>query len=522
MVYDSQGTGDHHIGQDGGGVGAGNSEAVGSKAAARPPKKKKKAFMSIVQIAESSDGETPEAPVPISFNLLLYSQQADIVRFALEQAQPRRVLSTKRTIDGAELIESSEEFISDCNEDAAEEDTDCCDTFKCVIHPMLLDEEPISTKVKQVPKPMRTTTKTSVTVAEKPNPPKKAKLEPPKTGSQWQNTDLPPIMLKGGAWRRRFIPMVFLWAGAQPKFWSIKTKKLLPALQTIFDVSFPGINHNIQPKGPIIGLVNQRICSWHGNFGSTAIALITSFLAASRDDENDNNDDDNNHAEYEQGLATFLLKNWAFLYEDPETHDADKIYQSVFMLELIESAHINVIAGFLDVPALDTDALQLKGMQAVIAASAAALECAFNFTAKPKVLKQNNTGSKESTTISAFSEANCGSATSEYYESLKRQGVKYTADTITLVCERQEAVKKLKSAPAEELKPKGEHALLFPGPKHSQSDEGCAVSVWLWVSKVKSQLGVNSPTVMGSASLKMSTRVHAFFGQRPLLHNAQT
>lgn len=35
-----QGTGDHHIGQDGGGVGAGDSEAVGSKAATRSPKKK--------------------------------------------------------------------------------------------------------------------------------------------------------------------------------------------------------------------------------------------------------------------------------------------------------------------------------------------------------------------------------------------------------------------------------------------------------------------------------------------------
>ncbi|KAG1886251.1 hypothetical protein F4604DRAFT_1917975 [Suillus subluteus] len=60
---------------------------------------------------------------------------------------------------------------------------------------------------------------------------------------------------------------------------------------------------------------------------------------------------------------------------------------------------------FLNVLALNTDALQLKGMQAVIAASAAALERTFNFTAKPKVLKQNNTGSKESTAISAFSEA---------------------------------------------------------------------------------------------------------------------
>ncbi|KAG1886993.1 hypothetical protein F4604DRAFT_1675058 [Suillus subluteus] len=538
------------------GQGAGNSEAVGSKAAARPPKKKKASmgrhliatrkeilyqstlhFMtltwslrgkkfgltgkinnwrnhvkpeakskaspvakpetefsgvsvlkakaslkSVVQIAKSSDdSEMPGALVPIPFNLLPYSQQADIVRFALEQAQPRRVSSTKRTIDEAELIESSEEFVSDCNEDAAEEDTDCRDTFKCDIDPMLLDEEPISAKVEQVPKPMRTTTKTSVTVAEKLNPPKKAKLEPvlstssepnlmaadmstkPKTGSQWRNTDLPPIMLEGGAWRQRFIPTVFLWAGAQPKFWSIETEKLLPALQAIFDISFPGINHNIQPKGPIIGLVNQRICSWRSNFGSTAIALVTSFLAASRDDENDDDDDG---AEYEQGLATFLLENWAFLYEDPETCDADKIYRSVFMLELIESAHINMIAGFLDVLALDTDALQLKGMQAVIAASAAALERAFNFTAKPKVLKQNNTGSKESTAISAFSEANCGSATSEYYKSLKRRGVKYTADTIALVREHQEAAKKLKSAPTEELKPKGERALLycFPSP----------------------------------------------------------
>lgn len=122
--------------------------------------------------------------------------------------------------------------------------------------------------------------------------------------------------------------------------------------------------------------VNQRICSWRSNFGSTAIALVTNFLAASRDEENDDNDDG---TEYEQGLATFLLENWAFLYEDPETRDADKIYRSVFMLELIESAHINAIAGFLDVPALNTDALQVKGMQAVIAASAAAVGPIYGF-----------------------------------------------------------------------------------------------------------------------------------------------
>jgi len=42
-------------------------------------------------------------------------------------------------------------------------------------------------------------------------------------------------------------------------------------------------------------------------------------------------------------------------------------------MEMIESAHINATAGCLDVLALDTDTLQVKGMQAVIAASAAAV-----------------------------------------------------------------------------------------------------------------------------------------------------
>lgn len=63
-------------------------------------------------------------------------------------------------------------------------------------------------------------------------------------------------MLEDGIWRRSFIPTVFLWASAQPNFWSIKTEKLLPVLQAIFDAAYPGMNHNVQPKGPIVGLVS--------------------------------------------------------------------------------------------------------------------------------------------------------------------------------------------------------------------------------------------------------------------------
>ncbi|KAG1804345.1 hypothetical protein EV424DRAFT_1544678 [Suillus variegatus] len=446
--------------------------------------KGKAGMKSVVQIAESSDDGMSEVQVLTPFHLLPFSQQADIVKFALEQAQPHAASSTKRMIEEAGLIGSSEDYDPDDIEEEEEE----ADEFVTDPSNMLVDEESFS--IAEVLKPTRTTTKTSVTVAstEKPKPLKKPKLElalltisesslmsadlamKPKSGNQWRNTDLPPIMLEDGAWRRSFIPTVFLWAGAQPNFWCIEAEKLHPALQAIFDIAFPGMNHNVQPKGPIMGLVNQCLCSWCSNFRSTAIALVTSFLATSKD--NNINDDEDDKDDYEQELAASLLENWAFLYEDPDNRDPNKIYQSVFILEMIKSAHINATAGSLDVPALNTDALWLNGMQA--------LEHAFNIVAKPKnfadtfstgtssvkgsikarktPLKRNKSTGKDNTTTSAFSEANCGLATSEYYASLQRQGMKYTIDTIALVRRWQAA----QNATSEDsLKPKGRRALLF-------------------------------------------------------------
>ncbi|KAG1771382.1 hypothetical protein EV702DRAFT_1049005 [Suillus placidus] len=179
------------------------------------------------------------------------------------------------------------------------------------------------------------------------------------------------------------------------------------------------------------------------NFGLTAITLVANFLTTSK----------------------------------------GQIYRSEFMLEMIKAAHLNAITGFLNVPALNTDDLQTKGMQAMIAACAASLEHAFNFVAKPKALdndqsiatgsakgstksrrmpsKCNKSGNKDAGTP-AFSEANCGLATTKYYQSLVRRGPKYTTDTITMVWQHQEAIQKLKNAPAEDLKPKGGRALLLP------------------------------------------------------------
>ncbi|KAG0694953.1 hypothetical protein DFH29DRAFT_880366 [Suillus ampliporus] len=224
--------------------------------------------------AESSEDETPETPVSTSFNSLPFTQQADIVRFALEQARSTHTVSSKkRPIDSVDLIGSSE-------------DLDATDEYNpnTSFDAMLLDDADImSPEVEPSPKPApRITSKTSVTVHGNPNPPKKAKLEPtsqiisipassepdlmsadtmtrPKGGTQWRKSDLPPIMLVDGIWRRSFMPTVLLWAGAQPNFWSMETEHLLPALQAIFDVAYPGTHHNVQPKGPIIGLGMQAV-----------------------------------------------------------------------------------------------------------------------------------------------------------------------------------------------------------------------------------------------------------------------
>ncbi|KAG1734915.1 uncharacterized protein EDB91DRAFT_1250741 [Suillus paluster] len=273
------------------------------------------------EITESSEDETPEVPVSTLFNLLPFTQQANIVQFTLEQARSTHTVSSmKRPIDSVDLIGSSE-------------DLDATDKYN-----PNASFDVMSPEVEPSPKPVpRITSKTSVTVHGNPNPPKKAKLEPtsqitsipalsepdlmsadtmtrPKGGTQWRKTDLPPIMLVDGIWRRSFMPTVLLWAGAQPNFWSMETENLLPALQAIFDVAYPGTHHNVQPKGPIIGLVNQRISSWRSNFGSTSVALVANFLATSKDNEDEDDDD----ADFEKTLAASLLEEWAFLYKDLE------------------------------------------------------------------------------------------------------------------------------------------------------------------------------------------------------------
>ncbi|KIK40196.1 hypothetical protein CY34DRAFT_13858 [Suillus luteus UH-Slu-Lm8-n1] len=208
-----------------------------------------------------------------------------------------------------------------------------------------------------------------------------------------------------------------------------------------------GVKYNIQPRGPIMGVITQRLCTWRSNFGSTAIALIANFLASLRESEEDEDEDDEDKKENADGrekfmteMAASLLEGYAFLFADPDTCKASEIYRSVFMLQMIATTHLNTVTGFIDVPELDTQALSSTRMECVIGACAVALERALKLVAQKEKkstdlktpLKINKTTGKETSTPLAFSELNWGQFTTDYHLSIVKRGPKYTTDTIAM------------------------------------------------------------------------------------------
>ncbi|KAG1722009.1 hypothetical protein EDB19DRAFT_1916954 [Suillus lakei] len=241
--------------------------------------------------------------------------------------------------------------------------------------------------------------------------------------------------------------MVLLWAGSQSSFWTIEAADLLCAMQAIFNTMYPGVKYNIQPRGPIMGVITQRLCTWRSNFGSTAIALIANFLTSLRErkDEDDEEDEDKNEntdskEKFMTQMAASLLEGYAFLFTDPDTCKASEIYHSVFILQMIAMMHLNAVAGFIDVPELDTSALSSTKMEAVIGACTVALECALKLVAEKEKkstdlktpLKINKSTGKESSTPLAFSELNWGQYMTDYHLSIVKHGPKYTMDTIAM------------------------------------------------------------------------------------------
>ncbi|KAG1871053.1 hypothetical protein C8R48DRAFT_670619 [Suillus tomentosus] len=285
-------------------------------------------------------------------------------------------------------------------------------------------------------------TQTLTTTTKVPRPAKRVKSEPTsKTSMKPAIPAVPESMLADMAIRPA--------AGngqCQSSFWMIEAADLLCAVQATFNTMYPGVKYNIQPRGPIMGVITQWLCTWRSNFGFTAIALVANFLASLRESEDDEDEADDNEEDTDRKeklmmeVAASLLKDYAFLFVDPDTCKASNIYHSVFVLQMIAMTHLNTVAGFIDVPELDTHALSLTKMEGVIAACAVALERALKLVAEKEKkstdlktpLKINKSTGKESNTPLAFSELNWGQFTTDYYSSIVKRGPKYTTDTIAM------------------------------------------------------------------------------------------
>ncbi|KAG1792444.1 uncharacterized protein HD556DRAFT_1379572 [Suillus plorans] len=249
--------------------------------------------------------------------------------------------------------------------------------------------EPIVVKKEKV---SRTTTSTSVTTSvadsadSQPPAQKKPKIEPSaarvrgvpaklkrqqnvpvdttpehmKARGAYRTVDLPAAMQADQRWTKRYLPTIMLWAGSYEDIWVIPDEVLLHHAQLIFDAVYKDLNIFLVHNGVVHSLTAQRISEWRSNFGSTAIAIIMDFMT--RNSEFAPSD-----------LATSLVHDWAFLYENPDSPSPLTAYRSPFILQLLGTAHLNAVKGYVEVPSFDMHELVTSGMSRVLALSAVAV-----------------------------------------------------------------------------------------------------------------------------------------------------
>ncbi|KAG1887391.1 hypothetical protein F4604DRAFT_1675357 [Suillus subluteus] len=405
------------------------------------------AKLTTLSLQESDADDDTVLSLPLSgtpFADLPYDRQLEIVSFALEQA-PRISKRKIEEIAGELGLQVDDNLIDYEDGDDVMELGD--DTMEFRDDTMELDSEtkdasPIAKKVLKGTNSMgRITTAISITAVEKPlvlRPAKKARSEPATTQTLMTTTKVKseptsitsttaavPDVVKpmladmaikpaagNGQWQ--FIPTVLLWAGSQSSFWTIEAADFLCAVQAIFNTMYPGVKYNIQPRGPIMGVASLR-------------------ESEDADEEEDRNENADSKEQFVIQMAASLLEGYAFLFMDPDTCKASEIYCSVFMLQMIAMTHLNAVAGFVDVPELDT-------RWNVIGACAVALEHALKLVAEKEKksanlktpLKINKSTGKESSTPLAFSELNWGQFTTDYHLSIVKCGPKYMTDTIAI------------------------------------------------------------------------------------------
>ncbi|KAF8431065.1 hypothetical protein L210DRAFT_861645 [Boletus edulis BED1] len=319
-------------------------------------------------------------------------------------------------------------------------------TSVSVTHVEATPRQPVLKKAKTELTPVETIgTATSVDVVESKTS-KTAGTES-KSRSDYKNSDLPITV--DHRWTNAFMDTVILWAGGQPNIWSIPDETLATALQKIFAVVYPNVEHEVTTSSAVFGVVWQRLLEWRSGFGSTALVMVIHFFWEIVKD--------NAELESSNGMiheiAEYLISppHFPFMHEDCDDPNPARNFRSDFILKLVGTAHLSKITGAVDIPSLGTAELKKGyGMECVIALAAAALERAFTLVRDgvidvrdavkemaekkgkitlPKTLNKATGNMSKGTSM--FSMGNWGGETQSYTISVTKKGPENTADIVT-------------------------------------------------------------------------------------------
>ncbi|KAG1852515.1 hypothetical protein F4604DRAFT_1933663 [Suillus subluteus] len=193
------------------------------------------------------------------------------------------------------------------------------------------------------------------------------------TKAKYKNGDLPAGCLDNNVWRGIFIPTVaHATGGDNIDPWLIEDDALIPILKEAWTVIYNGksslMNHAIVPGSAVYQVTKQHLSEWCGGFGSAAVMMFTTFMAA--DPLYDNED---SRADF----ADFWLEDNRWLFTNIESDDKKLwtgMWQSMFVLQTF-AAHLNYTQGRVSIPSLMSEE---QSCRTALALSGAAVKCALH------------------------------------------------------------------------------------------------------------------------------------------------
>ncbi|KAG1888050.1 hypothetical protein F4604DRAFT_1915951 [Suillus subluteus] len=205
-----------------------------------------------------------------------------------------------------------------------------------------------------------------------------------------KNSDLPAGCQDGNAWRGLLIPTIAHAAGGDDVHpWLVEDDALIliltKAWKTVYAKNPTLIDHSIVPGDAVYYVAKQRLSEWRGGFGSAAVMMITSLMAADPLYESEDN---------RAGFADFWLADNKFLFLDVDSDNKKEwsgMWQSTFVLQTF-AAHLNYTQGCVPVPELNSEEPVLR---TALSLSAAAVKRALILLAnKEMTFKIKTTTSK--------------------------------------------------------------------------------------------------------------------------------